>query len=59
MIEQHPFAIDRPEPIRLTVSIGLCTFHYQEPTDVQGLIKKADDALLKAKEEGRNRVIVA
>jgi two-component system cell cycle response regulator len=39
------------------VSIGVATVKSQEDADSQVLIKKADDALYKAKESGRNKVV--
>ncbi|MDF2878059.1 MAG: response regulator receiver modulated diguanylate cyclase [Clostridia bacterium] len=41
----------------VTVSIGVATVKSQEDADSQVLIKKADDALYKAKESGRNKVV--
>lgn len=58
-ISEHPFPFRETQPMgALTVSIGVSTF----PIDnkgIDGLIKKADDALYRAKGEGRNRVIAA
>ncbi|HEX2966315.1 MAG TPA: GGDEF domain-containing protein [Syntrophorhabdaceae bacterium] len=40
--------------IRITISVGVAT--YQDGRDTQLLIKKADDALYRAKKEGKNRI---
>lgn len=54
-VENHKFrAYD--ETITMTISIGIATYP-DNGDDVQMLIDKADQALYKAKEEGRNRVI--
>jgi diguanylate cyclase (GGDEF)-like protein len=45
------------QEITITVSIGVAEFD-QQVTDSQGLIKRADEALYKAKETGRNRVVL-
>ena len=42
---------------KVTVSMGL-TMNYQEFNSAQQLLKSADEALYKAKESGRNRVIL-
>jgi two-component system, cell cycle response regulator len=46
------------EPIRLTVSIGLASYPEHAET-YKGLVEAADQALYKAKEEGRDRVRIA
>lgn len=43
---------------RITVSIGVATFS-DHGTDVQEVINTADKALYQAKEQGRNRIVVA
>jgi diguanylate cyclase (GGDEF)-like protein len=48
-------AVDSPEQIRVTVSIGLASFPDQG-TDLTILLAKADAALYEAKRAGRNRV---
>lgn len=54
-IEKHQFrAYD--EIIATTISIGLATYP-DDSKDVPALIDRADQALYKAKEEGRNRVV--
>lgn len=44
-------------PIPVTVSIGVAT--WEPPESESDLIRRADDALYKAKEQGRNRVSVS
>lgn len=45
------------QEVRVTVSIGVAGLG-QEATDNQSLIQCADEALYRAKQEGRNRVII-
>ncbi|MDP2277656.1 MAG: diguanylate cyclase [Nitrospirota bacterium] len=52
-VAQHGFAgVDGRQ---ITISIG-CTEFHPEDVDMDAVIKKADNALYKAKAEGRNRV---
>ena len=44
------------QTIRTTVSIGVAEFPSHESTEIQGLVSKADQALYRAKREGRDRV---
>ena len=54
-VEKHKFrAYD--ETISMTISIGVATFP-ENGQDVATLIDRADQALYKAKEEGRNKVV--
>ncbi len=55
--EDHDFEAEK-EPIKLTVSLGVSTLR-EGTNDMLELIKKADDALYKAKSEGRNKVCIA
>ncbi len=50
---------DRPQSIQITASFGTASFTPEFKEDLDLLIKKADDALYRAKSEGRNRVCVA
>ncbi|MEW6647517.1 MAG: diguanylate cyclase [Pseudomonadota bacterium] len=54
-VEQELVQCDE-QNIRLTISLGLTRATARD--DVRGLIRRADDALYQAKEEGRNRVVV-
>lgn len=45
-------------PLSVTISIGVSTLGPQSKS-VEALLKEADDALYKAKQSGRNRVVVA
>ncbi|MGR3310691.1 MAG: diguanylate cyclase [Candidatus Brocadiales bacterium] len=46
-------------PLRITISIGIATFHGTNFDNKTELLKSADDALYKAKRNGRNRIIEA
>ncbi len=55
-VDQHKFyAYD--ETIKMEVSIGVAGFP-EDSTVAQSLIDKSDQALYRAKQEGRNRVCV-
>ncbi len=48
---------NRQQSLRVTVSIGVA--HWHKGLDLDAVIKKADQALYKAKKTGRNRVVQA
>lgn len=56
-IEAKPFDLggDHQKSIPITVSIGAATSH--EGDTPQAILKRADEALYRAKEQGRNRVV--
>lgn len=55
-LEQKVFQADDGQNIHVTTSIGLATFNGEE--DLDSLMKRADVALYRAKDTGRNRVCV-
>jgi diguanylate cyclase (GGDEF)-like protein len=55
-VESQHFEIGRVDPLRVTLSIGYYLLKPQE-TDVSRALKHADEALYRAKESGRNRVV--
>jgi two-component system cell cycle response regulator len=58
LIEGHSFAQMRGVPIRVTTSIGVSSFPSFGVESVEDLLAAADQALYRAKAEGRNRVRV-
>ena len=60
-VEAHELVLtnvsNSPLQIRITVSIGVAGWS-QEVTEWQRLIQNADEALYRAKQEGRNRVVI-
>ena len=50
---------DDSRSIQVTASFGTASYSIESGKNVDLLIKKVDDALYRAKEEGRNRVCVA
>jgi diguanylate cyclase (GGDEF)-like protein len=54
---RHASIPDLPGP-QVTLSIGAATFP-QEGSDLESLVKSADDALYQAKRQGRNRLVLA
>ena len=55
-VEEYDFNLDGVKA-KVTVSIGL-TMNYQEFNSPAEILKSADNALYKAKETGRNKVIL-
>jgi two-component system cell cycle response regulator len=58
LIEEQCFVESRGVPIRLTTSIGVSSFPSFGVDSVEDLLANADQALYRAKSEGRNRVRV-
>jgi len=58
-VERSPFAIqNNTRDIKVTVSVGVANRRAGD-TSSADMMKRADDALYRAKANGRNRVIVA
>jgi diguanylate cyclase (GGDEF)-like protein/PAS domain S-box-containing protein len=47
---------DSLQSVRITASFGTAAYEMESRENVESLIKRADDALYRAKKEGRNRV---
>lgn len=54
-VEKHPFALENHRTIYLTISIGIASLSKEK--DMKNLYRLADQALYKAKENGRNQVV--
>ena len=55
-IGEHPFCGDTGTPVRVTASFGVATFP-EDGIDKQQLINRADLAMYRAKDAGRNNVL--
>ncbi|MDD5687738.1 MAG: sensor domain-containing diguanylate cyclase [Elusimicrobia bacterium] len=56
-VENSPLEI-KGQKLKITISIGIVSWHGEKRIDKDKLIKMADDALYTAKRSGRNRVCV-
>jgi len=57
-VARSPIAVESGLPLNITVSIGVATLKGKE-TNIDMLLNLADGALYRAKEGGRNRVVIA
>ncbi|MDP4547903.1 diguanylate cyclase [Marinobacter sp. MDS2] len=58
-VEGSPVKVsDGGAPVNLTISLGVATLLATQGADPQELIRRADEALYRAKTGGRNRVVV-
>ena len=55
-VEIHPFQFDET-PFQVTISIGVASTNGDQPLTSVELIRLADEKLLQAKRDGRNRVV--
>jgi len=59
LIEANEVVVDESGPVRVTVSIGIAAFDPDYPVGLPSLIGSADEALYRAKNQGKNRLVVA
>jgi two-component system, cell cycle response regulator len=57
IIESDPFMINRGDALRITMSGGVATVRAPDDT-MDGMLKRADEALYRAKSMGRNQIDV-
>jgi diguanylate cyclase (GGDEF)-like protein len=56
IVEQKPYVTEEGDVIKVTISVGVASAH--APFDRKELISEADQALYRAKETGRNKVVL-
>lgn len=56
-VETHEFPVSDDEKIHVTISLGVAV--YPAAKTAEALVQAADDALYRAKEAGRNRMVTA
>ncbi|HEV7692994.1 MAG TPA: diguanylate cyclase, partial [Hyphomonadaceae bacterium] len=57
LIESEPFTIGRGDALRITMSRGVATVYPPDDT-LDSMLKRADEALYRAKSRGRNQIDV-
>src|SRR5690606_20958219 len=56
-VARRPFDVGGDEPLHMTLSAGVATYPHEMISDVESLVRLADQALYTAKETGRNRIV--
>ena len=56
MVGEHPFEYEASQ-FQVTISIGVAEYSGSKDQSPRDLVKRADEALYRAKNEGRNRVV--
>lgn len=56
-VESRSFPADPGQALKLTISIGVASYPDDRITEIEDLVKIADDALYLSKQQGRNRII--
>lgn len=54
-VENYSIDIDEKQKVQVTVSIGVAVSDFSKDDDIESVIRRADDAMYKAKKMGRNR----
>jgi two-component system cell cycle response regulator len=57
MVSEQPFAIDETLDLTVTISAGTATLTSEDDSKGVSLLQRADQCLLNAKAQGRNRVV--
>jgi two-component system, cell cycle response regulator len=57
LVSEQPFAIDETLDLTVTISAGTATLTPEDDPKGISLLQRADQYLLQAKAEGRNRVV--
>ena len=57
-VEDFSLTLENGSQVKLTISLGLSSLDFERDDSIEDIIKRADTALYKAKETGRNKVIV-
>ncbi|MBF2051340.1 MAG: diguanylate cyclase [Elainella sp. C42_A2020_010] len=57
LVSEQPFAIDDSLDLTVTISAGTATLRYDDDGKGLSLLQRADQCLLQAKTQGRNRVV--
>jgi diguanylate cyclase (GGDEF)-like protein len=58
MVELHSTILENKEELKITVSIGLATYQYNDELTIEEFLQKGDEQLYLAKNGGRNRTSI-
>ena len=58
MVDEKPLAASEKTDVSVTISLGIADWDTNNPIGINALLNRADQALYRSKEAGRNRVMV-